>query len=178
MIDLTYSVEADTLILGLKGRLDDKTAPEAEGKIFELLQRNELRWIVDLAEVEHISGAGLRVLLTLAKKLSARRGRLVLCSPRPEVDEVLSVAGFNRIFKISASLTSALRMGSTSSGRTHAGTGGAKLGVAAAVAGLPGTSEILPSSLLPVSKVDRIADVILRLLDKSLPDADAPPSSR
>lgn len=165
MIDSTYRIEGETLVFGLKGRLDDETASEAEQRIDELLQRDESRWVVDLGEIEQISGRGLRVLVTLGRKLATRKGRLVLCAPRPRVAEALAVSMFNRHFKIVTSVDDALA-GKASLPSFISGSyslGGIPI-AAAAVADLLHTSETEVSQL-PMKNIDRIADAILCLLE-------------
>jgi anti-sigma B factor antagonist len=165
MFDLECHVESGTLIVDLKGRLDDKSAQDAEQRIFDLLKHNAHRWVVNLAAVEHISGNGLRVLLGLARKLSARRRRMVLCSPRPDVEEVFWISGFNRIFRIVPSLADALHTETTVS-TPLSSPAGDNSGLAETVAGLVGTSVPL-GPLLPASEVQQIADMVVRLLNES-----------
>jgi anti-anti-sigma factor len=55
---------------------------------------------VDLAAVEYISSAGLRVLLRLVSRLREVQGELVLCSLTHAVREVFELAGFMAVFAV------------------------------------------------------------------------------
>ena len=56
--------------------------------------------ILDLESLDYISSAGLRVLLTGAKRLKAKRGKIVLCSAQRHVKEVFDISGFSMIIKV------------------------------------------------------------------------------
>ncbi|WP_176015141.1 STAS domain-containing protein [Victivallis sp. Marseille-Q1083] len=86
-------------LLCITGRLDAATAGEGERQITELTA-NTSRLLVDMAGLEYISSAGLRVLLIVAKKMGQRGGRLALCALTPGVKEVFDISGFSSIFKI------------------------------------------------------------------------------
>ena len=86
------------LTLALEGRLDTITAPELEG-----LLREELEGIdsltFDFADLEYISSAGLRVLLS-AQKAMAKQGEMKVVNVNEIVMEVFDVTGFTDILTI------------------------------------------------------------------------------
>ena len=86
------------LTLALEGRLDTNTAPELEG-----LLREELEGIdsltFDFADLEYISSAGLRVLLS-AQKAMAKQGEMKVVNVNEIVMEVFDVTGFTDILTI------------------------------------------------------------------------------
>ena len=57
---------------------------------------------MNLAGLEYVSSAGLRVLLVTAKKLSRQNGKIVLCGLQDTVREVLTISGFLSIFQVAA----------------------------------------------------------------------------
>ncbi len=56
--------------------------------------------IVDLADVQFISSAGLAMLLVKGKMLSRSGGKLSVAGASKRVAEVLSMAGFHELFEI------------------------------------------------------------------------------
>jgi anti-anti-sigma factor len=90
------------LVVQPVGRIDSVTSESLEETLLERVAAGETRMVVDLASVKYISSAGLRVLLTLAKKLRGR-GQVVLCAMVPAVREVFELAGFLPLFAIEAS---------------------------------------------------------------------------
>lgn len=88
------------VIVTLKGRLDTTNVQNFEKQIAELYQPNVLSVEIDCAEFTYISSSGLRILLTLQKSMTARKGELVLINMRNEIKEVFDMTGFSAIFTI------------------------------------------------------------------------------
>ena len=87
------------LTVAVKGRLDTLTSPELEEQLEPAFEDTE-KMVFDLAELEYISSAGLRVLLAAVKEMNAQGGELTLTKVRPEVMEVFEVTGFVDILTI------------------------------------------------------------------------------
>jgi stage II sporulation protein AA (anti-sigma F factor antagonist) len=96
------------LVVAATGRIDTTTSDDLERRLLRHVEASERRLVVDMAGVEYISSAGLRVLLLLAKKLRAVEGELVLCALGPAVRQVFELAGFLPIFRVEASRERAL----------------------------------------------------------------------
>jgi stage II sporulation protein AA (anti-sigma F factor antagonist) len=82
------------------GRVDSTTSAALDKRLLALVAAGERRLVVDFAGVDYISSAGLRVLLTLAKKLKDAPGSLALCAMGDSVREVFSLAGFMPLFAV------------------------------------------------------------------------------
>lgn len=87
------------LVIVPLGRLDSVTSGELEARLIAHLAAGETRLVIDMAQVEYISSAGLRVLLSVAKKLRGR-GQVALCSLARSVRQVFELAGFLPLFTI------------------------------------------------------------------------------
>ena len=88
----------DELVLEITGRLDTITAPALDKTINENL--GEIKsLILDCKNLEYISSAGLRVLLSTQKKLH-QKGTMKLKNVREEVMEVFEITGFADILTI------------------------------------------------------------------------------
>lgn len=85
--------EGSRLTLAVEGRIDTITAPELEAAVV-LDGVEEL--IFDLAGVDYISSAGLRVLLSAQKKMMGKS--MTIANARPPVMEVFDITGFSSIF--------------------------------------------------------------------------------
>jgi len=99
---------AQALVLAPQGRLDSVTSSELERHVAARLDAGERRLVLDLAAVEYISSAGLRVLLVAAKRLKEPPAALVLCGLGPGVRTVLELAGFVPLFAIEPARAQAL----------------------------------------------------------------------
>jgi anti-sigma B factor antagonist len=58
--------------------------------------------VVDFSEAEYISSAGLRALLSIAKRAKSAGGMVTLCGARDNVKNVFQVSGFDSLFGVSA----------------------------------------------------------------------------
>jgi anti-anti-sigma factor len=108
-MDISQSQKEDVTVVALAGRFDAQSAGDVEDNFKSALDDGANKILVDMAEVEYISSAGLRVLLSTAKKLTGSSGKLVLCGLKPYVLEVFEVAGFTTIFMILPDLNEGLQ---------------------------------------------------------------------
>jgi len=77
------------LILTLNGRFDTFGAGPVQQALDAHFQEHPKAIIMDLAKVDFISSAGIRVLLITAKELEARKGILALVGLKPYCREVI-----------------------------------------------------------------------------------------
>lgn len=96
-----------------QGRLDSVTGPAFEKDLLQQIEGGQRRLLLDFAELQYISSAGLRIVLLAAKKMKAVGGKLALCSLNPQIAEVFAISGFNNILDIHASRDSARSVLST-----------------------------------------------------------------
>jgi anti-anti-sigma factor len=90
----------ETRVIAPRGRVDSVSSGELERHLVAKLDAGARRLVIDLAGVEYISSAGLRVLLLAAKRLKPPLGTLVLCGLGPGVRTVLELAGFMSLFAV------------------------------------------------------------------------------
>ena len=95
-IEKKLNGEAATLVVA--GRLDTQTAPELEKEIDAIVSGlKEL--ILDMAGLEYVSSAGLRVILK-AQKIMNAQGSMKLTSVNDSIMEVFDITGFLDILTI------------------------------------------------------------------------------
>lgn len=82
----------------LEGRLDTITSPDLEVKINEAVG-DASKLILDLAKLDYISSAGLRVLLGAAQAMDGK-GDMVVRNLTQSVREVFDLTGFSNLFNI------------------------------------------------------------------------------
>ena len=81
------------------GRIDTTTAP-AFAKLLENLA-GETELVIDLAEVNYMSSAGLRCLLLAHTAMAKQGGAMKLVNVQKTVRDVLGFTGFDQLFAIS-----------------------------------------------------------------------------
>ena len=87
------------MVVKLSGRLDTTTSPALDEKIKnEKIAENLV--IIDFSELEYISSAGLRLLLSLKKQFDACGKTLEIHNINDVVKEVFEVTGFINILNI------------------------------------------------------------------------------
>ena len=98
MLTIEKNLNAPALTVALIGRLDTTTAPELEKALKASLDGiTELTF--DLAALEYISSAGLRVLLS-AQKTMNRQGTMKLTHVNETIMEIFEVTGFSDILTV------------------------------------------------------------------------------
>lgn len=88
------------IILRMDGRIDAASSPILERKINSLIDEDHHYLILDFSQVDYLSSAGMRVLLSSTKKLKAKKGHLILFSLSEDVGEIIKMAGFDKILQI------------------------------------------------------------------------------
>jgi anti-anti-sigma factor len=97
------------ILLRLDGRLDAATTPILERKINNLIDEKHYLVYLDFLRIDYLSSAGMRLLLSVSKKLKTKKGSLVLFAISEEVMEIIKLAGFERILLIFSTEQEALQ---------------------------------------------------------------------
>ena len=108
MLKLTDTTQDGVVIVTVSGRLDGAGAPEAESYCCALIREGATRLLLDVADVDYISSAGLRSLLVVAKTMKSANGSLLLCCLSPMVREVMEISGFDKILNVATDRDTAL----------------------------------------------------------------------
>lgn len=101
MLEIRDERDNGITLCRMSGRLDGTTSAPADQHLSRVSgDPATTRLILDLSALDYLSSAGLRVLLTAAKRTRSRSGRIALCSPQPGVRDILEISGFTSIFEI------------------------------------------------------------------------------
>ena len=98
MLNIEKKKEGSKLELVLAGRLDTTTAPELEKELRDSLD-GVPALTIDMAALEYISSAGLRVLLS-AQKTMNKQGKMKVVHVGDTIMEIFEVTGFSDILTI------------------------------------------------------------------------------
>ncbi len=85
------------LTLKVEGRLDTNTSPELEA---EMKLDGVTEVVFDFSNLEYISSAGLRLLMTAQKAMMACGGQMKVAHPNAMVRGVFDMTGMSSIFTI------------------------------------------------------------------------------
>ena len=103
-MEITQKEENGVVFIAISGRLDADSSPEADKVVKEVLEGPADRLLFDLGALEYLSSAGLRVLLSAAKEMKRRGGKIVLCALNAFVKEIFEVSGFQSLIDITDSV--------------------------------------------------------------------------
>jgi anti-sigma B factor antagonist len=94
-------------VVQAKGEIDLYTAPKLKEELGGLVERDRVRIVVDLAEVEFLDSTGLGVLIGSLKRCRERAGEFVLAAPTETIEKVLHITGLDKVFPIHATVDQA-----------------------------------------------------------------------
>lgn len=101
--------EGGAAVVTVKGRIDAVTAPEFETGLLALMAGGEVTMVINFSGLEYISSAGLRSILSVAKQLKTKSGKLLFTGLKGLVKDVFKISGFGSIFSIFETEADALR---------------------------------------------------------------------
>lgn len=107
-MEIIEKKEGGVSIFKLTGRLDSKTSPEFEKRIFDEIEKGSKDMVIDFEDLDYISSAGLRVILKATKNLKRSDGTFILCSMKDYVKEVFEISGFDSFLPIVSTVDEAL----------------------------------------------------------------------
>ena len=87
------------MVVSISGRLDTVTAPDFDKEIVKNLDGVQSLKL-DVAGLEYISSAGLRVLLTAAKTMNASGGACTIVNVPQTIQDIFEMTGFDQILDI------------------------------------------------------------------------------
>jgi anti-anti-sigma factor len=89
------------VLVTLHGRIDSSKAPAIEAKLREMIDAGHYRFVVDMSEVEFVSSAFLRVLISASKTVRRfNRGDICLAALPARIEDVFDLAGLLPLFKL------------------------------------------------------------------------------
>ncbi|MCH5163966.1 MAG: anti-sigma factor antagonist [Clostridiales bacterium] len=91
---IIHKTVGTTLYIGLCGELDESTSGQTRAaldKLIEDFSSNKL--VLDMSDLKFMDSTGVGVLLGRYKKLKAKGASLLIASPSPTVDKILTLSG-------------------------------------------------------------------------------------
>ena len=98
-LQINKESEGDLLTVHISGDLNIKTSPQLEDELTKSIGGVK-KLILDFSNVEYISSAGLRVLLSTEKNMRRQGGSMILRHVNPAVKEIIRLAGFLQVMHI------------------------------------------------------------------------------
>ncbi len=87
-------------VIRVNGRIDSNNAPEFENELKAAMEDGRYNIALNLANVNYMSSAGLRALISALRECKKHHGNVVLAASSDRVKEVLELAGLTSIFNM------------------------------------------------------------------------------
>ncbi len=91
--------KGDVVIIRVQGRLDAASSPQLEKKINSIIDSGFFKLVLNFAGVDYLSSSGMRLMLSVSKKLKHLEGKVVACCLNDEVMDVIKMAGFHQVLE-------------------------------------------------------------------------------
>jgi len=95
--------KGDVIVVRVQGRLDAASSPQLEKKINSIIESGHFKLILNFAGVDYLSSAGMRLMLSVSKKLKHLEGKVVACCLNEDVMDVIKMAGFHQVLELYSS---------------------------------------------------------------------------
>ena len=108
-MEITTTEYKNCDLVEVSGRVDSATAPQLGEAMDAITDSGRYKIVFDLTNVEYMSSAGLRILISTQKTCKRyNRGEIVLACIPQRVYDALDLAGFIPLFTISDDVTEAV----------------------------------------------------------------------
>lgn len=97
-MNIKTTKENNITTISIDGRLDTMTAPELTAEIDKIAPDSD-KIILDISQLEYISSAGIRTLVTAHKLMSEKDGFTVK-APNKNVMEIIKLTGLTAVLDI------------------------------------------------------------------------------
>ena len=100
-MDVNIAVDyfGDEAVLKLGGLLNTNTAADLEEALEPVFERTS-KVVLDFADLEYLSSAGLRVLVATQKRVTAAEGALRIVNASDDIREVFDITGLIDVFDV------------------------------------------------------------------------------
>ncbi len=115
-MNVTSRSFANAVVLHVKGRLDQDTCDAFRADLMKTVDaagHDGGAIILDLAELDYVSSAGLRCFMLASRHAKAQNGRIFVAAMQPMVEEIFRISHFNLVFQTFPTVRQALAASST-----------------------------------------------------------------
>lgn len=99
----TTPIQRDSLEISkikIDGYLDSSTFPKLQEHLAQMVAQDRVRLILDLADLDYISSAGLGVLMGMLREVREKGGDLKIVNMSEKIERVFNLLGFSRIMRL------------------------------------------------------------------------------
>lgn len=109
MLDISIQEEHPHHIIKIQGEIDASNSVQLDEKIRELAEQGSCSILVDGAQLEYISSAGLGVFMSYLEEFQEKEIQLKIYGLTPKVFEVFRILGLDQLISILPTKEAALQ---------------------------------------------------------------------
>lgn len=106
-VQVATQSRGDAAVIALEGTIDGSSVGEAQAKIMPQLVAG-CRLVLDMAQLDYMSSAGLRMLLMIFRQVAGQGGKVALAGLSEEIKDTMSLTGFLDFFTTAETVEDAL----------------------------------------------------------------------
>lgn len=100
-MDLTVWNEKDRLYLRISGEVDHHAVKDTRKEVDELILKNRPKTLImDLSAIDFMDSSGLGFVLGRLRKMNDIKGNMLVLNPAKRAEEMLKLAGADKLIKI------------------------------------------------------------------------------
>ena len=99
-MDISVNKIDQIVKVAVDGRIDTNNYNQFENAVNGLFEENVKAIYLDCNKLNYISSSGLRIFLTVQKKMMSTNGKFILYAMQPAIKEIFDISGFSSIFSI------------------------------------------------------------------------------
>jgi anti-sigma B factor antagonist len=100
VLEVNFESADNIALVKFSGRIDSMSAGVFGEALCKPLEHGQVNVVADLSDVEYMSSAGLREIVTALKKLKKASGDLRLAGVTARVTEIFEMSGLDTVLKI------------------------------------------------------------------------------
>jgi anti-sigma B factor antagonist len=97
---ITKTKDSSIITLALCGRIDTVTSNQLSNEFDSVMSESFDKLVLDFSGIDYISSAGLRVIINMQKKITARRADMELIRLNDPIKNIFEITGFSKILTI------------------------------------------------------------------------------
>lgn len=98
MLELEVQSLKKVDVVKLKGRIDSANVGEFESALNALQQQGRHCLVLDMTNLNYMSSAGLRTMVSALKMSKSKGGNVAIAAPTPSMVDTLTLVGFQTLF--------------------------------------------------------------------------------
>lgn len=99
-MQINIQANGEQTVVNIIGNLDIAATTNQTDLLQQVLDIAGRQLVIDCAELEYISSAGLRFFMQLKRESEAKGGKVTICHLNEDVADIFRMSGFHNIFEI------------------------------------------------------------------------------